>query len=44
MQKEVTSNPKQPSCKKGCGPYKKGQGEERCEMQDGGQEMAVMVG
>ena len=37
------SNPKQPSCKKVCGPQK-GYGEKRCEIQGGGQEMAVMVG
>ena len=37
------SNQKQPSCKKRCGPHK-GHGEKRCEIQDGGQEMAVMVG
>ena len=37
------SNPKQPSCKKKCGPQK-GYGEKRCEIQGGGQEMAVMVG
>ena len=29
--------------KKVCGPYK-GYGEKRCEIQGGGQEMAVMVG
>ena len=34
--------PKQPSCIKGCGPKK--QGEQRSEIQGGGQEMAVMVG
>ena len=34
---------KQPSCKKRCGPQK-GHGEKRCEIQGGGQEMAVMVG
>ena len=39
----ILSNPKQPSCKKVCGPQK-GYGEKRCEIQDGGQEMAVMVG
>ena len=43
MQKEVISKPKQPSCKKECGPQK-GQDEKRCEIQSGGQEMAVMVG
>ena len=37
------SNQKQPSCKKRCGPQK-GHGEKRCEIQGGGQEMAVMVG
>ena len=37
------SNPKQPSCKKVCGPQK-GYGEKRCEIQGGGQEIAVMVG
>ena len=37
------SNPKQPSCKKVCGPQK-GYCEKRCEIQAGGQEMAVMVG
>ena len=39
----MISNPKQPSCKKVCGPQK-GYGEKRCEIQGGGQEMAVMVG
>ena len=39
----LLSNPKQPSCKKVCGPQK-GYGEKRCEIQGGGQEMAVMVG
>ena len=43
IQKEMKSNPKQPSCKKVCGPQK-GNGEKRCEIQGGGQEMAVMVG
>ena len=37
------SNQKQPRCKKKCGPQK-GHGEKRCEIQGGGQEMAVMVG
>ena len=42
--KKVKSNPKQLSCrKKECGP-EKGYGEKRCEIQGGGQEMAVMVG
>ena len=36
------SEPKQPSCKK-CAPQKS-QGEKRCEIQGGCQEMAVMVG
>ena len=39
----IQSNPKQPSCKKECGPQK-GYGKKRCEIQDGGQEMGVMVG
>ena len=39
----LLSNQKQPSCKKRCGPHK-GHGEKRCEIQGGGQEMAVMVG
>ena len=39
----IQSNQKQPSCKKRCGPQK-GHGEKRCEIQGGGQEMAVMVG
>ena len=43
IQKEMKSNPKQPNCKKVCGPQK-GYGEKRCEIQGGGQEMAVMVG
>jgi len=42
MQK-VKSNPKQPSCKKKR-VAQKGHSEKRCEMQGGGQEMAVMVG
>ena len=37
------SNTKQPAVKKVCGPQK-GYGEKRCEIQGGGQEMAVMVG
>ena len=40
---QVLSNQKQPSCKKRCG-SQKGHGEKRCEIQGGGQEMAVMVG
>ena len=43
IQKEVKSNPKQPSCKKECGPQKD-YGEKRCKILGGGQEMAVMVG
>ena len=39
----TVSNQKQPSCKKRRGPHK-GHGEKRCEIQGGGQEMAVMVG
>jgi len=39
LQKEVKSNTKQPSCKKVCGPQE-GHCEKRCEIQDGGQEMA----
>ena len=41
--KEVISKPKQPSCKRECS-SQKGQDEKRCEIQGGGQEMAVMVG
>ena len=40
---KTISNQKQPSCKKRCAPQK-GHGEKRCEIQGGGQEMAVMVG
>ena len=43
LRKRLISNQKQPSCKKRCGPQK-GHGEKRCEIQGGGQEMAVMVG
>jgi len=39
----VKSNPKQPSCKKVCGPQE-GHCEKRFEIQGGSQEMAVMVG
>ena len=39
----IISNPKQPSCKKECGPQR-GYGEKRCEIQGGSQEMAVVVG
>ena len=43
LQKEMISNQKQPSCKKRYG-LQKSQDEKRCEIQGGGQEMAVMVG
>jgi len=43
LQKEVKSNPKQPSCKKSVQPQK-GHCENRCEIQGGGQEVAVMLG
>ena len=43
VQHLLLSNQKQRSCKKRCGPQK-GHGEKRCEIQGGGQEMAVMVG
>jgi len=43
LQKEVKSNLKQPSCKKGVQPQKD-HSEKRCEIQGGSQEMAVMVG
>ena len=39
----IISNPKHQAVKKVCGPQK-GYGEKRCEIQGGGQEMAVMVG
>jgi len=42
LQKEVKSN-KQPSYKKSVRPQE-GHSEKRCEIQGGGQEMAVMVG
>jgi len=45
LQKEVKSNPKQPSCKKKvCGPKKAIVKKDACEIQGGGQEMAMMVG
>jgi len=46
QQKEVKSNPKHPSCKKKCTALKMSivKSEKRCEIQGGGQEMAVMVG
>jgi len=40
----IKSRQKQPSCKKRCGPVQNGQYEKSCEIQAGGQEMAVMVG
>ena len=43
IQKEMKSNPKSQAVKKECGPQK-AYGEKRCEIQGGGQEMAVMVG
>jgi len=43
LQKEVKSNPKQSSFKKSVRPQK-GHCEKRCEIQGGGQEIAVMVG
>jgi len=39
LQKEVKSDPKQPSCRKKFA----GHCEKRCEIQGGGQEMVVMV-
>jgi len=39
---KYVSNPKQPSYKKGCDPKKAIA--KKCEIQGGGQEMAVMVG
>ena len=39
----MSNQKKQPSCKKRVQPPKN-QGEERCEIKGGGQEMAVMVG
>jgi len=43
LQKELKSNPKNPSCRKSVWPQK-GNCEKRYEIQGGGQEMAVMVG
>jgi len=43
LQKEVKSNPKQPSSKVSVRPQK-GHCEKRCEIQGGSQEMAVIVG
>ena len=39
----ITINQNSQAVKKECGPQK-GQGEKRCEIQSGGQDMAVMVG
>ena len=39
----ISLNQNSQTVKKECGPQK-GQGEKRCEIQGGGQEMAVMVG
>ena len=44
LAKEVISAQKHPGCKKGCGHPKKEQGKKSCEIKDGSQEMAVMVG
>jgi len=44
LRTEVKSNPKNsPAVKKVCGPQE-GHCEKRCEIQGGGQEMAVMIG
>jgi len=43
LQKEVKSDPKTAQLKKVCGPQECCC-EKRCEIQSGGQEMAVMVG
>jgi len=43
LQKEVKCNPKQPLCKKSVQPPRRPLWK-RCEIQGGGQEMAVMVG
>ena len=40
----VISNQKQPSCKKRSAALEKAMVKKRCEIQGGGQEMAVMVG
>ena len=42
LQKEVISIQKQPSCEKRC-VAPKSQGEKRCEIEGGGQEMAVII-
>jgi len=42
LQKEVKSNPKQPSCKKSVWPQE-GHCEKICEIQGGSQEMAEIV-
>jgi len=45
LQKEVKCNPKHLSCKIKCaGSPEKDHCEKRCEIQGGGQEMAVVVG
>jgi len=43
LQKEVKSNPKQPSYKKSLRPQV-GHCEKKCKIQGGSQEMAVMIG
>jgi len=40
LQKEMKSNPKQPSCKNNVQPEEGCPHEKRCEIQGGGQEMA----
>jgi len=42
LQKEMKSNPKEPSCRKSVWPQE-GYFEKRCEIKGGGQKMAVMV-
>jgi len=44
LQKEVKSNPKQPSCKKSVRPQKGHCEKLRCEIQGGDQEMAACDG
>ena len=39
----IVSTPKQPNCKKRCGPCKKKQHEKSCEIKGGGPEVAVVV-
>ena len=43
MKKKWNLIPKQPSCKKKCVSPKKAIVKKRCEIQGGGQEMAVMI-